>query len=127
MKSANLVILVVYKSKQTGGIWKSFCAPYGVTTQAGSFKEAKRKLEELVSLYEEGLKKYNYPANLVFQKLTDKEDQKVLDIVWKAIVKKLSSQTEKSRNFLKFAKQNKSGHIKIDNTVASFYQPTLAI
>ncbi|MFH1162099.1 MAG: hypothetical protein V1696_02395 [Candidatus Jorgensenbacteria bacterium] len=78
------VVYVVYKSK--GGLWRGFCTPYDVTCNAESMSEAKERLDKLVELYEEGLKKYHNPRRLVFKKLSDKEDKVLFEkIVWPKI------------------------------------------
>ncbi|MBI2617867.1 hypothetical protein HYW58_00190 [Candidatus Kaiserbacteria bacterium] len=123
----NLVVLAVYKSHINKGMWKGFCAPYGVTTQATTCEEAKTHLEELVELYEEGLKKYNYPKHLVFQELQDVEDNKVLKLVWKEVTRTLGQKMKEERNFIEFTKQSNEGSLKLDGGIVSFYQPSFVM
>lgn len=122
-QQTNMVVLAAYASKVNKGMWKAFAAPYGITTQAKTCEEAKSKIEELVALYQEGLEKHGYPADLVFKDFSDSEDKRVLDMLWKEIIKDLKAETERSRSFNRFARQKTSGKIKIDNTVATYYQP----
>lgn len=73
------VLFAVYASKAEPGTWKGFAAPFGISTQAPTDAEARRKLEELADLYIEGLREKGFPKHLMEQRLTDPEDQSVLD------------------------------------------------
>ena len=65
-------VLVVYKAKN--GSWRGFAQPYDITTEAPSKTKALAALREMVEIYEEGLKKYSYPAHLTTKHLSDSED-----------------------------------------------------
>jgi predicted RNase H-like HicB family nuclease len=127
-KKPNLVILAIYKSREDKGLWKAFCAPYGITTQATSKKEAKKRIEASVELYEEGLEKYGYPKHLLYQEFSDKEDKKILNLVWKNIKIRGEKKIKQQKDFIKFAQEEEEqNQIRIDGVVASFYQPNFAI
>lgn len=79
-------VLVVYKSKE--GYWKGFCHPYGITSQATSKVKALAFLKELVEVYRLELKKYDFPAHLVYQQLTDIEDREMFSVVLKDAIEK---------------------------------------
>ena len=91
------IIFVVYQSKKA--LWKGFCAPYDVTCFAKTADEAKDRLEKLVSLYEGGLKKYNWPKHLVSKNLSDKEDQKILKELWPKILAKISEDIQRYKTY----------------------------
>lgn len=74
-----ILILVVYKTKNR--TWRGLCSPLDVTCEAYSKKVAMRRLERLVELYKEGLKKYNYPKHLSIRSLSDKEDQMIFESI----------------------------------------------
>jgi hypothetical protein len=69
------IISVVYKSKD--GLWRGFTAPFDVTCNAETSKEAKERLDILTSLYMDGLKKHNYPKYLFTKDLSDSEDKQI--------------------------------------------------
>lgn len=73
------VLFAVYASKDEPGTWKGFAAPLGITTQADTGEEAKRKLEELTDLYIEGLCEKGFPKHLIQKDLIDPEDKRVLE------------------------------------------------
>ncbi len=70
-------ILVTYKLKT--GQWRGFVFPYDITTEAETKKQAQNALEEMVEVYEEGLKKYDYPDHLKKKALSDSEDKDVFN------------------------------------------------
>lgn len=72
------VLFAVYASKAEPGTWKAFAVPFGITTQASTSDEARRKLEELSDLYIEGLREMGFPRHLMSNELTDPEDRGVL-------------------------------------------------
>ena len=100
-----LILYVVYRSNN--GYWRGFCSPYNVTCEARTKESAKQKLEKLVDLYVEGLKKYNYPKHLSMIPLTEKEDNKVQKIVLEKICEDIKE------NYIKFqVERNKRVLIK---------------
>lgn len=62
----------VYKTPD--GTWRGFVTPYDVTYEAKTRKRVEEVLPKLTKLYEEGLKKYNYPRHLTVVPLSDKDD-----------------------------------------------------
>lgn len=82
-KLPKLVVRVIYKSK--GGYWRGFCSPYDVTCEAKTKDSANDRLQRLVSLYEEGLEKYNYPSHLAIKPLSNREDKKVFGMALKVV------------------------------------------
>lgn len=70
-------VMIVYKSK--GGTWRGFAHPYDVTIEADSESEALNALKDMVTSYEEGLKKYNFPSHLAQKHLQDEEDNEVFN------------------------------------------------
>lgn len=62
----------IYKTKT--GKWRGFFVPYDVSYEAITKKEVEEVLPKMVTLYEEGLKKYNYPIHLSAVPLSDPED-----------------------------------------------------
>ncbi|MDO8664126.1 MAG: hypothetical protein Q7K44_01030 [Candidatus Liptonbacteria bacterium] len=79
-----LIIEVIYRSKDN--TWRGFCAPFDISCTADSAEEAKKKIDELVNLYKEGLEKYDYPSNLTVKEVSDEEDKKVFDKVYSSLV-----------------------------------------
>jgi len=96
-----IIILVVYKTKESN--WRGFCHPYDVTCEANNVKVAMKRLEKLVSLYEEGLKKYGYPKHLSIRPLSDEDDRKVFEIAIKIVKKKIIEAIKK--DFLKYQQE----------------------
>jgi predicted RNase H-like HicB family nuclease len=70
-------VLVTYQSKN--GCWRGFVFPYNITTEAETKKQAENALEEMAEVYEEGLKKYNFPSHLKKVPLADEEDKDVFN------------------------------------------------
>jgi hypothetical protein len=70
-------IMVSYKSKS--GTWRGFVYPYNITTEADSKDMAHTALAEMVEVYEEGLKKYDFPSHLKSRPLSDEEDKEVFN------------------------------------------------
>ena len=70
--------------------------PYGLDAQADSKEKARRIIEDLVSVYEQRLKKYSYPEHLVKGKLFDKEDRGVFVKVWPKVSVKISEMIKKT-------------------------------
>ena len=58
------------------------------------------KLERLVKLYEEGLKKYDYPKHLSLRSLSERDDKKIFNIVIEKIGNEIKQKVTKS--FLEF-------------------------
>lgn len=55
-------ITVSYKAKE--GFWRGFVLPYDVTYEADSKDKVMNVLKDMVSSYEQGLRKYNNPPHL---------------------------------------------------------------
>jgi hypothetical protein len=70
-------IMVAYKSKS--GSWRGFVYPYNITTEADSKDLAHIALTEMTEVYEEGLRKYDFPAHLKSRPLSDEEDREVFN------------------------------------------------
>ncbi|MEK7187137.1 MAG: hypothetical protein AAB690_02470 [Patescibacteria group bacterium] len=70
-------VLVTYKSKN--GTWRGFVHPYNITTEAESKNQALTALREMADIYEEGLKKHDYPSHLANKHLADEEDSQMFD------------------------------------------------
>jgi hypothetical protein len=62
----------IYQTKE--GLWRGFVTPYDVTYEDKTREKVEDVLPKLTKLYEEGLKKYSYPAHLSVVSLTDEED-----------------------------------------------------
>lgn len=62
----------IYKTKT--GKWRGFFVPYDVSYEAKTKKEVEEVLPKMVTLYEEGLEKYNNPSHLQAVPLSDPED-----------------------------------------------------
>lgn len=62
----------IYKTKT--GKWRGFFVPYDVSYEAKTKKEVEEVLPKMVTLYEEGLEKYNNPSHLLAVPLSDPED-----------------------------------------------------
>jgi len=78
-------VLVTYRAKN--GSWRGFVAPYNITTEAETKEQAQTALQEMVEVYEEGLKKYDYPEHLTVVTLSDDEDKDVFNhLAVKALV-----------------------------------------
>ena len=98
----SIITFVVYKDN---GGWRGFCNPYDVTCQAETKKETINRLEKLVKLYEDGLKKYGYPKYLSKRPLSDQEDKIVFKVVSaevrKKIILEIASEIEQDSSQLK--------------------------
>jgi len=70
-------IMVTYKAKN--GSWRGFVYPYDITTEADSRDMARTALAEMTEVYEEGLKKYDFPSHLKSRSLSDEEDMEVFN------------------------------------------------
>ncbi len=80
-------IIVVYKAKS--GSWRGFVQPYDVTTEAPTKAKALKALREMAEVYEDGLKKYDYPMHLASKHLSDPEDNEVFNnLALRSIAKK---------------------------------------
>ena len=99
---------VVYK---TNGSWRGFCVPYDVTCEAETKREALRRLEKLVRLYEERLEKYVYPKHLSIRPLSDKDDQIIFQKVWKKIISDIE------QDFLEFQAKKQKEEFKMREPV----------
>lgn len=119
-----IVIQVIYKSKR--GYWRGFCTPYDVTCESSSKKECERALHDMVGLYEQGLKKYHYPENLLIKPLSDSEDkmlfERVLPIVSRDVQQKLSTK------YLRFQQQKNKERFSIrqQSTSGYYYSPVFS-
>jgi hypothetical protein len=82
------ILYVVYKNQENE--WRGFCCPYDVSCVAETKEKTFIKLKKMVSLYQEGLKKYNYPKHLSIKELSNKEDKKIFELVKKEIIKRIS-------------------------------------
>ena len=91
------VVLVVYKTPDG---WRGFCVPYDVSCNADTQGEAKVKLEMLVKFYEEGLRKYSNPKNLILKELSDDGDRIFFNKIWPHIFKVIESKLSSYRNFV---------------------------
>ena len=67
----------IYKSEN--GLWRGFMTPYDVSFEAKTKKKVEEILPKLVELYEEGLKKYDYPEHLKHVPISNEEDALVFD------------------------------------------------
>ncbi len=117
-----VIILVVYKSGTDG--WRGFCAPYDVTCNASTKRKAMQTLEELVELYQDGLKKYHYPKHLSIKSLSNREDAKVFNIVREHIAEKITKKL-KDRFFEFESEQEKKNTFKVNNLnlIGRYYFP----
>lgn len=106
-----LVIKVIYKSKD--GNWRGFCYPFDVSCTAKTSKEAKKILENLVDVYIDGLKKYNFPSHIAVKEISDKEDKKVFKKVLTLVIKDIGSKMKKDLE--KFQLNTKTNAFQIDN------------
>lgn len=121
-----IIVFVVYRSKS--GLWKGFCSPYDVTCYAHTAEQAKKKLISLVTLYEEGLKKYAYPKPLTFKKLSDLEDRKVFEVVKKRIAEEIREKIAKRYESYQsegIAQEDFSFNIPT-RVIGHYYQPQVA-
>ena len=125
VKYPKIIVFVVYPIKQDD--WRAFSSPYDVSCNAPTRKEALKRLEKLVALYEEGLQKYGFPKHLTMKPLSDPQDEKVFKLVMrreveKKLAKKLLTYQleEERRNRLKIRSHQKifSGY---------YYQPSLTM
>lgn len=89
-----LVIMVAYKKNGQDG-WRAFCAPYDVSCNAPTLKEAQSRIENLVELYEEGLKEYGFPKHLSVKPLSYPEDKKVFKLVVEEVAADMKKTIEK--------------------------------
>lgn len=111
-----LVILVVYKTNE--GHWRGFCSPYDVSCDRLTKKGVLESLKESVSLYEEGLKKYNYPRQLSIKQLSNPQDKAVFKMALKIIAEKEKESLlnnyykyqEEELNYIKNSDHNLSGY-----------------
>lgn len=94
------IIEVVYRSKSDD--WRGFCVPFDIACTATTSHEAKVKLDELVSLYVEGLRKYNFPKHLVNKKITDSEDKKVFRLLWPKIQEEIEQDIRQARAYQQY-------------------------
>lgn len=62
----------IYKTKE--GKWRGFFVPYDVTYEARTKKEVEEVLPKMVTLYEDGLRKYGNPSHLANVPLSSEED-----------------------------------------------------
>ncbi len=90
--------MVVYKS-QDG--WRGFCVPYDITCNAKTQEGAKKKLEALVELYEEGLNRYGNPKHLILKELSDEEDKAFFNKIWPHISKNIESRMKSYKDHVK--------------------------
>lgn len=119
-----IIVQVVYKSER--GYWRGFCSPYDVTCEAQTKISAKRQLEKLVDLYDEGLKKYAYPRHLAVKPLSDSEDNKVFKMAVKIVSADMKQKLEKE--YIKFQQERKREEFTISKPSSSgyYYQPVFA-
>lgn len=120
-----LVILAVYKSKES--FWRGFCAPYDVTCNASTKEQAMKQIEELVELYEDGLKQYDYPKHLSIKPLTDPEDQRVFQAIIELISEQISEHIRE--RFLDYQKESSRNPFMVKNAFPSsgyYYEPQRA-
>lgn len=118
------IILIAYKAKN--GNWRGFCSPYDITCEAYTLKQTKQKLMRLVELYEDGLKKYNYPQHLAFRQLTEKEDQRIFKMALKVIAEDFKKKfTEKNLEYQK-NKEKEEVSMKNPHSHINYYQPSYA-
>ena len=119
-----LVLSVVYKSKN--GLFRGFCSPYDVTCESATAKEAMAKLDSLVDLYEDGLKKYKFPRHLSIKDLTNDEDKKVFSIALNVVSKELKKKVRNS--YLNYQLENKKEEIKLPRRLGTvnYFQPCFA-
>ena len=115
-----ILAFVVYKNGNND--YRAFCDPYDVSCKAKTKQEALRKLEKLVKLYDEGLKKYGYPKHLSIRRLSDSKDELVFEKVKKRIISDIE------RNFRRFQaeKQRETFRIKgVMNPSGYYLSPAL--
>ena len=84
MNLPKLTIFIFYKTKDN--TYRGFCSPYDVTYESESKEETEAELKKLVALYEEGLKKYNFPKHLSVKQLSNLEDKRVFNIALEQIL-----------------------------------------
>ena len=108
-----IIIEAVYKSKD--GTWRGFCSPFDISCTADTQNEAMKKIDELVEIYTEGLKKYAYPVNLTIKELSDEEDKIVFNEVLKFIIEDISLKMKK--DFAKFQLEKESNSFKLTNKI----------
>ena len=97
--------------------------PGDLSCEADTREEVKSKLESLVRLYEEGLKKYKYPKHLTVRELSDEEDRKVFNSALKQIMDDFSQKM--IRKYSLYQISNKKEEIKLDqySGTAAYYPP----
>lgn len=120
------VVLVVYKSKNSN--WRGFCVPYDVACTTKTKKEAFKVLQEMVDLYEKGLKKYNFPEHLLNKESTDKEDRLFFkEEIWPRISKVISREIEKFNDYVEFlnADNTMKKHKHIVKSSAKHYEASV--
>lgn len=106
-----LVIIVVYKT--TNNKWRGFCAPYDITCNTDSQEEAITAIENLTELYEEGLRKYNFPEHLSVKPLTNKSDREVFKFVIAQIAKDISQRM--TERFLDYERSQSKKMFEFEN------------
>ena len=81
------ILSVVYQTKNKN--WRGFCFPFDITCEAFDKETAMKKMDAMVDIYIEGLKKYNFPEHLSIKKLTNKDDRAVFKKIQPIIAKKV--------------------------------------
>ncbi len=104
------LIFVVYKKASNN--WRGFCFPYDVTCETETKKEAMNRLEKLVKLYDEGLKKYGYPKHLSVRQLSNPKDRIVLAKVEEKIISDIK------RDFLRFQAEKQKEEFRIGGAMS---------
>lgn len=112
-----IIIFVIYETRD--GTWRGFCSPYDVSCNASTKEAAIETLKKLVSLYEEGLKKYGYPAHLTIKPLSDPEDEKIFKKALKIIANMEKEKLVKS--YYEYQEQNKFEISGRDPNLSGFY------
>lgn len=114
----NLIVFVVYKDNNS---WRGFCSPYDVTCEAESKKEAIKRLEKLVKLYEEGLEKYGYPKHLSIRLLSNSKDRIVFTEVREEIAERIALDIRKKLSQFQARKEKRTFRIKNDLNPSGYY------
>ena len=108
-------ILVVYQAKNKN--WRGFCFPFDITCEAFSKDEAIKKLEKMVKIYIDGLKKYNYPRHLSIRRLSEKQDR----IVFSRVIDKIAKKLKEDLLNYQCEKQKKEWEIILNNPTTFKY------
>lgn len=115
-----LTILVVYKDKN--GHWRGFCSPYDVSCEGKTKQSVMNKLQALVSLYENRLKKYKYAKHLAIKPLSEPKDKEIFSFVLRKVSVDIEEKV-RERFFQYQEEQAKEFKTRNPLTQGYYYQP----